>query len=215
MKRYIFAILVSLALLQTTAHAQVMGFREPIVNLAVKVGGNFMHLMSAPVKTSPGPLAGLYVWKEIGRFGIRLEATGMMATHTTKYPASAYVVYTPGTDTETKASLQALYVNVPLLLEYQLNEDLQFVFGPQGTYMISLTDKNDAYTKVYGNADMLKKIDVALVGGAEYAFTHRKRLIAGARAVVGVTDINNSAYYLVPRTWSSVALQLSLSYKIM
>ncbi|WP_345077751.1 outer membrane beta-barrel protein [Nemorincola caseinilytica] len=215
MKKYFFAAFVSLLLLQGVANGQVMGFREPIVNMGVKVGGSFMHLSSAPIRTSPGPLAGIYVWKNIGRFGVRLEALGTMVTHTTKYPASAYVIPTPGIDTETKASLQAIYLNVPLLLEYQLNENLQLLGGPQFGYLLSLTDKNDAYTKVYGNSEMLTKTDFAVVAGAEYALTRRKKLKAGARAVIGVTDVNNSTYYLVPRTWSSVALQLSLSYNIM
>lgn len=210
-------ILVSLlvTLLHGAANAQVMATREPIVNMAVKVGGNHMSLSSAPVKGAFAPMAGVSAWKTFGRYSIRLEAMGSMVNYTTKYPASYYSIYTPGMDTLTKAQFQAIYISAPLLVDYQLTDRVQVLLGPQFSYIVSFTDKNNAYTKIYGNSDFLKKTDVAVVAGAEYALDFRKKMKLGLRIMAGVTDVNNNTYYLVPRTWSSFGMQLSFAYKIM
>ncbi len=195
------------------ADAQVMNIREPLFRAGVKVGGQFMRLSSAPVKSSPSPIVGLFAYNNMGRIGIRLEAMGSMVTHTTKYAASYYTLYTAGADTVTPAELQTISVSVPLLVEYQLTERIQLIAGPQLSYLVSITDKNEAYTKVYGDTKFLKKTDIAIVAGAEYQIGANIKV--GARVVAGVTDVNASTYYLVPRSWSSLAGQLSISYKIL
>lgn len=200
---------------QGSVSAQVMAVREPIVNMAIKAGGNYMTLASAPVKGGFAPMLGIYAWKNIGRFGLRLEAMGSIVTYTTKYAASFYSIYTPGMDTATKAQFDVIYISAPLLVEYQLNERMQVMLGPQFSYALSATDKNQAYTKIYGNGDFIKKMDVAVVAGADYAVDFRKKLRVGARIMAGVTDVNDNTYYLVPRTWTSFGLQLSVAYKIM
>jgi hypothetical protein len=172
-----------------------------------------MRLSSAPVKSSPSPIVGLFAYNNMGRVGIRLEVMGTMVTHTTKYAASYYTIYTAGTDTITKAEMQTINVSAPLLVEYQLTERIQLVAGPQFSYLVSVTDKNEAYTKVYGDTKFLKKTDVAIVAGAEYQIGANIKV--GARVVAGVTDVNASTYYLVPRSWSTLAGQLSISYKIL
>ena len=207
-------IFIGLALGTSCAtNAQVMNIREPLFRAGVKVGGHFMKLSSAPVKSAPSPLVGLFAYNNMGRVGIRLEAMGTMVTHTTKYPASYYTMYTAGTDTVTQAELQTINISVPLLVEYQLTDRIQLVAGPQFSYMVSITDKNEAYTKVYGDTKFLKKTDFAVVAGAEYQIGANIKV--GARLVAGVTDVNASTYYLVPRSWSTVAGQLSISYKIL
>lgn len=212
--KYILAASL-VTLLSTNTNAQVMAVREPIVNMAVKVGGNYMTLASAPVKGGFAPMAGVYAWKNIGRFGIRLEAMGSMVTYTTKYAASFYSIYSPGMDTVTKAQFDVINVSAPLLIEYQLTERMQIMAGPQFSYAVTVTDKNEAYTKIYGNSDFIKKTDVAIVAGADYAVDFRKRLRVGARVMAGVTNINDNTYYLVPRTWTSFGVQLAVAYKIM
>lgn len=212
--KYILAAVIAM-IMHTGATAQVMAVREPIVNLAVKAGGNYMTLASAPVKGGFAPMAGIYTWKNIGRFGLRLEVMGSMVTYATKHPASFYSIYTPGMDTITKAQFDVIYLSAPLLVEYQLNERMQVMLGPQFSYALSITDKNQAYTKIYGNGDFIKKTDVAVVAGADYAVDFRKKLRVGARIMAGVTDVNDNTYYLVPRTWTSFGLQLSVAYKIM
>jgi hypothetical protein len=207
-------ILIGLALGATaSADAQVMNIREPLFRAGVKVGGQLMKLSSAPVKSSASPLVGLFAYNNMGRIGIRLEAMGTMVTHTTNYAASYYTLYTAGADTVTQAELQTISISVPLLVEYQLTERIQLIAGPQFSYLLSVTDKNEAYTKVYGDTKFLKKQDYGVVVGAEYQIGANIKI--GARMIAGVTDVNASTYYLVPRSWSSLAGQLSISYKIL
>jgi hypothetical protein len=211
-------ILIGLGLGGSTgASAQVMNIREPLFRAGVKVGGHFMRLSSAPVKSAPSPMVGLFAYNNMGRIGVRLEVLGTMVTHTTKYAASYYTMPAPGRDSITEAKLQALYVSVPLLVEYQLTERIQLIAGPQFTYTVSVKDMNDAYTKAYGTVNgktqFLKKQDYAIVAGAEYQIGANIKV--GARIVAGLTDINASTYYLVPRSWSTLAGQLSISYKIL
>ena len=206
--------IISLILLGTTGtQAQVMGFREPLVHMSVKAGGGLSVLASAPVKSAVGPLAGLTISRNLGRAGVRLELLGSMFSYTTKFPASYYSLYSPGMDTVSKGEFQAIYGSAPLLVEYQFREKIQLLFGPQVSYLVTLTDKNNAFTKIYGEDKFLKKIDVSVVAGAEYTIT--KKLKAGARLVIGVTDVNNSIYYLVPRSWTTFGAQIALSYKIL
>ena len=193
--------------------AQVMAFKEPFANVGVKLGGNFEQISSAPLKSGPGLLVGVYASKSVGKFGVRIEATGSTAQYKTKYPAAYYVTHTPGMDTNTVGNFQVVYINVPLLFEYIATPKLHLLVGPQFGYMASITDKNKVYADIYGNSNILTTTDFSLVGGVEYVIT--KRMQVGARFVKGVTDVNNSTYYLIHKPWSSTGGQVSISYRIL
>jgi hypothetical protein len=214
MKRIFILTAFILIALQSTSYSQVMGSWTPFLNAGLKLGVNYQTISGAPVKANPGAVAGGYVRKDVyGRFGIRVEALGCLVKYTTKYPAAFYTLHTPGMDTITKGVFQAIYVNVPLLIEYRLSEQLQVMAGPQYGYIVSFTDNNNAYSKIYGNTDFITTSDFSMVAGIEYAIN--KRVSAELRLTKGVTDVNNSTYYLVVKKWSTSGIQASVSYKIL
>ncbi len=210
---FIFTVFLLLAV-HTTSHSQVMGEWTPFLNAGLKLGANFQTISGAPVKASLGAVGGAYVRKDVyGHFGIRMEALGCLAKYTTKHPAAAYTLHIPGMDTVTKAVFQAIYINVPLLVEYRLSNQLMVMAGPQYGYIVSLTDNNNAYTKIYGNSDFITTTDFSMVAGLEYAVN--KHVNAEFRLIKGVTDVNNSTYYLVYKKWSTSGIQISVSYNIL
>ncbi len=197
----------------TQVSAQVMGGTVPFVQVGFKLGGNFQSLSKAPVKTGPGVLAGLYVRKSVERFGIRIEVLGGLNKYATKFPASYYSLPSPGLDTVSKGDFQAISIYAPVMIEYFLTNKLQVVAGGQYAYNLSMTDNNNAYTKIYGEDKFLKKSEIAIIAGVEYFYN--KHVMMGARLTKGITDLNNSTYYLVPTTWTSTGIQVSVSYKIL
>ena len=203
----------SVLLFTASAHAQVMAVPEAIAEVGVKIGGNFQKIASSPLNSGVGALAGVYIRKEIGKVGARLEITGSMAQYETKYPAAYYTTYTPGLDTTATAKFQVIYINVPLLFEYSPLPRLHLLLGPQFSYIASVTEKNKVYSGIYGNNNILKKTDISIVAGAEYSI--KRKWQVGVRLVKGVTDVNNSTYYLIHKPWTSIGGQVSISYRIL
>ncbi len=210
----LFVAALLLSALPFVSHGQVVGVKEPFANVGVTLGGSLQQLSGAPVKSGPGIIAGVYSRKEISkRLGLRLEVLGNYFRYTTKYPASEYALYAPGMDTLHKGDFQVLYVNVPMLVECWVANTIQAVGGVQLGYLASITDKNNAYTSIYGANHFIKPTDFSAVLGIEMILT--KKFKFGARFVKGVTDINNSKYYLVPKTWTTTSMQATVSYKIL
>lgn len=196
-----------------SANAQIMGTREPVVDLHLKAGGSFQTLSGAPVKASPGWVAGISVRKPLYKFGARVEVLGIYTRYKTKYPASLYSLYAPGMDTINKGDFAVLYGALPLLIDYRLNNSLRVLAGAQLSYVLSTTDKNGAYTAIYGDDAFIKVSDFSLVAGLELNVA--KKVDIGFRLVKGATDVNNSKYYLLPKAWTTTGLQLTASYKIL
>lgn len=213
MKRIISILFLTSIFANNTTSAQVMGGTLPFVEAGFKLGGNFQGLSKSPIKTGPGVLAGLYVRKSVERFGIRIELLGGFNKYTTKYPASYYSLPSPGLDTISKGDFQAISIYAPVMIEYFLTNKLQVIAGGQYAYNISMNDNNNAFTKIYGEDKFLKKTEITIIAGVEYFYN--KHVILGARLTKGITDVNNSTYYLVPTTWTSTGIQVGVSYKIL
>jgi len=195
------------------ANAQIMGTREPAVDLFLKAGGSFQTLSGAPVKAGPGWVAGIGVRKPLYKFGARAELLAINTRYKTKYPASLYSLYAPGMDTINKGDFAVLYGALPLLIDYRLNNSLRVLAGAQLSYIVSMTDKNGAYTAIYGDDAFIKVSDFSLVAGFELNVA--KKVDLGFRVIKGATDVNNSKYYLIPKAWTTTGLQLTVSYKIL
>jgi hypothetical protein len=210
MNRTIAVVIFAISFPLTT-FSQVMGGTEPFLEYGVKLGADLQHV-STPIKGGIGAIAGAYARKDIAQFGVRIEVLGSYGSLSTKYPAAYYSIYSPGMDTTTKGAFQVIGVAVPLLAEYSVSEKLQVVAGVQYRYLVSVSDKNDVYTNLYGKDKFIKAGDFSVVAGVEYSI--KKKIKLGARIMKGVTDINNSIYYLAPRSWTTTGAQFTISYKI-
>ncbi len=204
---------IILVLFYFSSTGQVMGIVEPFANVGIKAGGSVQQLSSATVRSGPAPMIGVYVHKNLERFGVRLELQGSYMSYKTKFPASQYALYTPGMDTVKKGEFGALYLSVPLLIEYSVSRKLSVFAGPQFNYLASLTDKNGVFTQIYGEGNFIKSTDFSFAAGIELSIA--KKLTFGARIIKGITDINNSIYYRTADSWTLTGMQLSVSYKIL
>lgn len=211
-RRNIVLVIVAL-LVNANVCAQVMGVVEPIANVGVKAGVGVQQLSSTTVKAGSYAMLGAYVHKNIERFGIRLELQGSFTKFTTKLPASTFALSAPGLDTVSKGEFHGVYVHIPLLIEYAVSKNLSAFAGPQFNYLAMLNDINGVYTGIYGEGKLLKPTDFAFVGGIELLVA--KDVYFGVRIIQGLTDINNSTFYLKPDKWALTGMQLSVSYKIM
>lgn len=210
LKLFLFVTLLAGAV---AGRGQIMGTREPFVDLGLKIGGSFQTLSGAPVKAGPGWVAGVSVRKPLYKFGASVEALAIYTRYKTKFPASLYALYKPGMDTTSKGDFEALYGALPLLIDYKLNNSLKVIAGVQLGYVISLTDKNGVFTSIYGPDSFIKLTDFSLVAGLELAVT--RNVNVAFRLVKGATDVNNSKYYLLPRAWTTTGLQATVGYKIL
>lgn len=206
-------LISSFAGISLSSNAQIMGTREPAVDVYLKAGGSFQTLSGAPVKAGPGWVAGGSVRKPLYKFGARAEVLGIFTRYKTRYPASLYSLYAPGMDTISKGDFAVLYGALPLLIDYRLNNSLRLLAGAQLSYILSMKDKNGVYTALYGDDAFIKVSDFSLVAGLELNVAQNVDI--GFRLVKGTADVNNSKYYLLPKAWTTTGFQLTASYKIL
>lgn len=100
-----------------------------------------------------------------------------------------------------KANLN--YINVPVLLKYNINSRFNLQAGPQlGVNIVSKVEDNDGNS---ANIEDVATLDFGLCMGAEYYFTQNIGL--NARYAFGLTEIiKNSA-------GKNIALQIGMAYR--
>ena len=183
-------------------------------DLGVKVGFNFQEMIKSPFSPSfnPGVVAGGYFRRFWGSSGIRGELLINTASYNSENPAAYYAPHTVGTDTTTKSAFKAMYISIPVMFEQKCFHKLYLLLGPQYSYLVSSSDKNGEFTKIYGKSNIFYKSEFSLVGGFEVQLPHALRI--GARYVKGLTDVNNSIYPKAYEAWTMNAVQLTFSYRL-
>ncbi len=183
-------------------------------DLGVKVGLNFQEITKSPFSPSlnPGLVAGGYCRRFWGGSGIRGELLINTASYTSQNAASYYVPHIASTDTVTKSAFKAVYLSVPIMFEQRIRHKAYLILGPQYSYLISSTDKNGEFTKIYNKSNVFFKSEFSLVGGFEIQLPHALRI--GARYIKGLTDVNNSVYPKAYEAWTINTVQISFSYRL-
>ncbi len=183
-------------------------------DLGAKLGINFQEMVESPFSPSfnPGIVGGGYFRRFWGGSGVRAELLFNTASYTSQNPASYYAQHTPGTDTVTKSAFKTAYISVPAMFEQRCFHKLYLLFGPQYSLLISSSDKNGEFTKIYNKSNVFFKSEFSLVGGFEVQLPHSLRI--GARYIKGLTDVNNNIYPKAYEAWTINAIQVSFSYRI-
>ena len=86
------------------------------------------------------------------------------------------------------------------------------LLGPQYSHLISSSDKNGEFTKIYGKNNVFYKSEFSMVGGFEIQLPHALRI--GARYIKGLTDVNNSIYPKAYEAWTINTVQITFSYRL-
>ena len=91
-------------------------------------------------------------------------------------------------------------------------KDIYFELGPQYSYLLSYSEKNGAFSKIYGADDIFKKSEFSMVIGVEAKFD--KKFKFDLRYIKGLTDVNNSVYPSAYLQWNINSIQATIAYKL-
>ncbi|PQJ12204.1 hypothetical protein CJD36_000135 [Flavipsychrobacter stenotrophus] len=193
----------------------ILKYSKNYFESGAKAGADFQQLSAHPILAdySVGGNAGIYVKRRIRNFGIQLEVSASNAQYTTQYPVAFNyeLSHTHYADSSTKGIFNALYLNVPLLLEVRPGEHFAFQFGAQYSYLLSFKDKNTAFAARYGTDQILNKSNIALVTGFELDIY--KDFKMGARYAMGTSDMNAGKFKPLTDKWSANSAQVFFLYR--
>jgi len=199
MKRILLLTTVSALLFSTAAHAQLPLPTKfiPKFDLGVKVGANFDQLTGDTWTKDykAGIQGGLTAGLRFKRIGVRVEAL----VSSVKYDVDM-----------NGGSVQNVYLHVPVMLEIKLIPRIWLQLGPQYSNILSAKGSDGAPSdaKQYFNTS-----EVSAVGGLEARLP--LHLIAGARYMLGLSDIKSSNYPGVSDAWKQRVIQLYVGFRFL
>lgn len=184
----------------------------PNLDLGIKVGANFAKLDGDTWDNGykAGFLGGAFVGLRGNRFGVQLEGF-FSQTHYTTTGQQFYTVYqgapqlfNQAIDSTKTGNFRAGYFNIPVLFEMKLLPMLWLQIGPQYSGIVSVKDANGF---VNDAKSLFKSGYISGVGGLELKLPFH--LDAGARYVLGFSDLNNSN---IKGAWQQRTIQLHVGY---
>ncbi len=194
------SILLALVLVAATAmNLQAQGF-----HLGVKAGANIFKIdgQSFDQSFQFGYNAGAFAELNFtGHWGIQPEVNFNQTNYRTGNHFDAVV---PGGPDDLKGKLN--YLSIPILLSFRPVKLISLQAGPQFGILMS-GDQNLAQN----GRNAFKKGDFSLVGGAQLNLGSLK---AGARYVIGLSDINDVPNATNQETWKNQGFQVYLGFRI-
>lgn len=201
MKRtFLFAALSAALLFAGSASAQVPVVSKvlPEIDLGVKVGANFQQLTGVYSDNAykAGFVGGAFVGVRKNKLGVQAE----VLVKTVKFSQNSSLG---------NGYINALYLDVPVLLEYKLFSRLWVQAGPQFSNMLSAKDNTgDKTVKNMFNAN-----DFSGVLGLQVLLP--MHFTAGARYILGFTDINNHSVSAATDTWNNRSIQVYVGFRFL
>lgn len=202
-KTFLVAVASVSMLFATSANAQ-LGVQKvtkkivPTFTIGAKLGVNMQQMSSdAPAASlekafKAGVLGGVFVSVDKNKIGMRIE--GLVKT--ARFGMSA-----PST-----VSINAAYVDIPVLFEYKLIKRVWLQVGPQFSSIISAKTTNDIDVK-----NNFKNSDVSAVAGLEVDLP--MKLTVGARFIQGFVNVNNISTSSEKLT--NTSMQFSVGYRFL
>ncbi len=190
-------------LLATGANAQ-LGVQKvtkkilPTVTFGLKAGANVQRLNGTDTWKSsfkPGIVAGAFLSVDKKKKGIRVEGLVKTARFDMQVSPWGYV--------------NTVALDVPVLFEFKPIPRIWLQVGPQFTSMLSARHSSgvDAKNSFTGS-------DLSAVGGLEVTLPFK--LTFGARYIIGLIDVNNSATAALAgagHSWKNSSMQFSVGYR--
>ena len=102
------------------------------------------------------------------------------------------------------------YIDIPILIRYQLIKSVNIHAGPQFGYLLSATQKDKSSGDVINVDDYYKKPDLGLVLGAEANLPYRINFTI--RYVIGLIPTTTDVEYVEP--WLNNFFQISVGFRI-
>lgn len=102
------------------------------------------------------------------------------------------------------------YIDIPVLIRYQLVKIVNIHAGPQFAYLLSATQKDKSSGDVINIDDYYKKPDLGLVLGVEANLPYRINFTI--RYVIGLIPTTTDVEYIEP--WLNNFFQISVGFRI-
>lgn len=167
--------------------------------LGVKLGANFNQLNGGTWEQAykPGALIGAFGSINKGSWGLRVEANINSAQYAIK-------------DSLTQHTWKAFYLDIPVLIEYKILDRVWAQGGIQVSRLLSMTTDNSAVTdpKSYFNSGYINGV----VGLEARLPLH---LVAGARYILGATNIRNESVSGTGDAWKARTAQLYVGFRFL
>lgn len=174
---------------------------EPTVG--IKLGANFNQLSGNSLKESykAGIMGGAFVGLRKGKIGVRVEALLNSAKYTYSISATQ------------DGTFKNLYLDIPVLFEYKIVSRLWAQAGPQFTNTLSVSaNPNPDPSK--DPKDYFKSSFSGVLGLEAKLPAH---ITAGARYILGVTDVRNAEIKTstgtVSGAWMARTIQLYVGFR--
>lgn len=198
MKKFLLIFTFAVCLFSMPSFA-VPGVSSVDGQLGIKLGANFNQLNGGTWEKAykPGVLVGAFGSIRKGSWGLRVEGLLNSAQYAIK-------------DSITNHTWKALYLDIPVLLEYQVLDRLWLQGGVQISQLLSMTSDNSAIAdpKKYFNAGDFNGV-IGLEARLPFHIT------AGARYVLGVTNIRNESMAGAGDAWKTRTIQLSVGFRLL
>jgi hypothetical protein len=200
MKHTLLLTALAATLFANPASAQLTKVTKvlPEANLGLKLGANMQQTDGGNINNDykAGIFGGIFVGVHKNKIGVQMEALLKQVTYELNAP------------TATGNKVKVLYVDVPVLFQYKIVNRVWLQVGPQFSAMLSAKDNNSKEVKNY-----FKSSDIAAVGGVDVRLPFR--LSAGARYVMGLTDVNNNTVPGFSDAWKNRSIQVYLGYRFL
>ncbi len=202
MKRTIFSTcLAAIMAFSVNAGAQVPVVSKvtkvlPKLTLGIKAGANMQQLTGGTweQKLNTGFIGGAFVGVTKKKIGVQ----GEILVKSAKFDFNSSIG---------SASVNAMYLDVPVLFEYKIVKRLWVQLGPQFSTMLSAKQSSTDVKNAFNTTDFSGVLGLQV--NLPLHFT------VGARYILGVTDVNNETVTGTKEAWNNRSIQLYLGYRIL
>ena len=199
MKSLLLVALCGASLFVNSANAKLT---IPVVNklpkatLGAKIGANFEQLTgdSWENKYKPGIVFGVFGGVHKNNWGVKAE----VLFNTAQYTVSDI----------TNAKFKTVTLNVPVLVEYKIVPRLWVQAGPQFNSILSVKSDNSIYDNP---KEFFNTSSINIVGGLEARLP--AHFVAGARYILGITDLNNTSLSGSNNAWRTRTIQAYVGFR--
>ncbi len=151
-------------------------------------------------------LLGAWLAVNGSRFGVQVEGVFSQTSYITGagFDTIYHQYVQAGKDSLTNGRFRLNYFNIPLIVQVRILNRVWLQVGPQYSGVVSVEDKDQF---VNDASQLFENGTISVIGGLWVEMT--RHLNAGARYVLGVSDLNKTDL----ESWKQRDLQIHLGYK--
>jgi hypothetical protein len=166
----------------------------PKVSLGLKAGANFQQMTGSGFDDGykVGVFGGAFVGVSKNKIGVQVEG----------------LVKSVKVDMATSGFVKSTYLDVPVLFTYRLIPRVSLQVGPQYTMLLSA--ENNANLDVKSN---FKSSEISGALGLEVRLP--VHLTAGARYIMGFSDVNNNKIATATDSWRNRSIQVYVGFRFL